>query len=173
MRRRWSAEVGVSCPRPVLGFGQPHSACPRSTADEHSVPACSLRDEPEASHPLQAAPPALVRTAPLGGGSPATLHCALEMCTQGSRASAVHIFSASLCCLQVWGNLPECVCQAAHHAQQVFPAHRNGLSGFLSALEAAEQVSSCPVWWVQGGGQPSAGGPAGEGGAWRLEPFDF
>ncbi|XP_054553392.1 AP-2 complex subunit alpha-2 isoform X3 [Talpa occidentalis] len=41
--------------------------------------------------------------------------------------------------VQVRGNLPECVCQAAHHPQQVLPAHGHGLSGFLPALEAAEQ----------------------------------
>lgn len=49
--------------------------------------------------------------------------------------------SSALSCSQVWRNLSECVRQVAHHTQQVFPAHRNGLPGFLPALEAAEQVS--------------------------------
>lgn len=55
-----------------------------------------------------------------------------------------------LCCSQVWGNLSECVCEAAYHTQQVFPAHGDGFSGFLPALEAAEQVSgalSPPGGW--------------------------
>lgn len=78
-------------------------------------------------------------------------------------------FSASLCCLQVWGNLPECVCQAAHHAQQVFPAHRNGLPGFLSALEAAEQVSRLSCGGRCGGQPSSAGGPRG---GWSLSVSD-
>lgn len=61
------------------------------------------------------------------------------------------VFSACLCCFQVWRNLSECIRQAAHHTEQVFPAHRNGFAGFLSALEAAEQVSQPPCVAGRGG----------------------
>lgn len=61
--------------------------------------------------------------------------------------------SGSLCCSQVWGNLSERVCEAAYHSQQVFSAHGNGFSGFLPALEAAEQVSgSLSIRWRGGQG---------------------
>lgn len=97
--------------------------------------------------PVQISPPRLLHAAPL--------------CPGGGTLGTWTLPSVPLCCSQVWGNLSECVCEAAYHTQQVFPAHGDGFSGFLPALEAAEQVSgalSPSTGWVGGLGSGSADG---------------
>lgn len=47
--------------------------------------------------------------------------------------------------LQVWRQYTEHLRSTSYHSQQVLPAHRNDVSGVLSALEAAQRVSNALV----------------------------
>nr|KAF6275313.1 adaptor related protein complex 2 subunit alpha 2 [Myotis myotis] len=86
------------------------------------------------SDDLQATEPAdQARGSDSGRGRAGAAGCQHRVCV------GLHRSTSSQHPVQVWRNLSECVRQVAHHTQQVFPAHRNGLPGLLSALEAAEQ----------------------------------